>query len=88
MFDKEIIRKNKQTIKDDIRIVNSWGIHRKPTRQIEILDYIRKNPNCTRSSIYSICEKTGIGESHIRESLLILLKSGKVRETFTINDTK
>lgn len=45
-----------------------------------IYEYIKKHPNCTRRDLY----KLNSNEGHIRRSITQMLKSNKVKETFTI----
>lgn len=48
--------------------------------QDAIEKFIIKNPNCTRRDLYSL----PYPEGHIRRSITTMLKSNKVKETFTI----
>jgi len=52
----------------------------KSIRQDSIYEFIKKHPNCTRRDVYSL----PYNEGDIRKSLISMLKSNKLQETFTI----
>ena len=64
---------------EDIPIDDSPGGQKTPF-QDKIYEFIKKHPHCTRKDIYSIDRNEG----HIREAITKMLKTNKLRETFTI----
>ena len=45
-----------------------------------MFEYIKKHPNCTRKDLYSL----NPNEGHVRRSITNMLKSNRVKETFTV----
>ena len=73
-----VVRRNKELVKDTPNI-RPDPIFFAP-KQDEIVKFIKKHPNCTRKDIYAIDDNEG----HVRRNLLLLLQSGRIKETFTI----
>lgn len=74
-----VVRRNKETVKDRSNI-RPEPIFLTPM-QDKIEKFIKNHPDCTRRDIYEIKD---IADGDIRRSLLRLLKSRRVKETFTI----
>lgn len=45
-----------------------------------IYEFIKKHPHCTRKDLYSLNPNQGT----VRRAITVMLKSNKVKETFTI----
>ncbi len=48
--------------------------------QDKIYEYIKNHPDCTRKDLYLLDSNEG----HVRRSITAMLKSNRVKETFTI----
>lgn len=64
---------------DDIPVDDYTGGQKTPLQDL-IYEFIKKHPNCTRKDLYSL----NPNEGHVRKAITTILKSNKVKETFTI----
>jgi len=75
---KRILKSN--TISKPLKIVNNFGKGQEMPLQDVMYKYIKKHPHCTRKDLYSL----NPNEGHVRRSITTMLKSNRVKETFTI----
>lgn len=78
MWGRNRLRKRIIKVEDFPEIDTGKG--KKSPLQDLIYEFIKKHPNCSRKDLYSL----NLNDGSIRKSLTSMLKSNKVKETFTI----